>query len=53
MNPWWKKTISGVVTGTSVLAGVLVATYIFFEVFTKIKNTKSEEQLASEEEVAE
>ena len=46
MNPWWKKTVSGVVIGVGVAAGLLLGAYVFFEVFSKIRAAKVPEEEA-------
>ena len=46
MNPWWKKTITGVVIGTSALTAIVVGVYVFFE----IVNLRSKNIRAAEEE---
>ena len=43
MNPWWKKTITGVVIGVSAVAAILVATYVTFEVISLKANSGKEE----------
>ena len=50
MNPWWKKTVNGLVIGTTAVAAVLVAAYVFFEVFDIVAKKKADK---IEEEVAE
>ena len=45
MNPWWKKTITGIVIGTSVVAAILVGVYVFFE----ISNLRGGKPAANEE----
>ena len=49
MNPWWKKTISGVVIGFTAVATILVGVYVFFE----IMNFKAGKPEAQDDEVAE
>ena len=43
MNPWWKKTITGVVIGVSAVAAILVAAYVTFEVISLKANSGKEE----------
>ena len=51
MNPWWKKTITGVVIGVAAVATILVAVYVTFEILS-FKSGKAEQQ-ADEPESAE
>jgi beta-glucosidase len=48
MNPWWKKTVTGIEIGTIVVAAILVGTYAFFEIFTKIRKKDEPAQDAGE-----
>ena len=34
MNPWWKKTIKGLVIGSAAITAILVGVYAFFEIMT-------------------
>ena len=34
-NPWWKKTINGVVIGSASVTGALMAAYVVFEILDK------------------
>ena len=45
-DPWWKKTVTGLVIGTGSLAAILVGVYAFFE----IANLRSKNIRAAEEE---
>ena len=40
LNPTWKQAVNGTLIGVSVLTGVLLATYITFEVLNKLKIIK-------------
>ena len=51
MNPWWKKTVTGIVIGAAAIATILVAAYVCFEVIN-LKSGK-EEQASDEPEAAE
>ena len=37
MNPWWKKTVSGVVIGTGSIAVILVGLYAAFEILDLVR----------------
>ena len=52
MNPWWKKTVSGVVIGATVVATILVGVYVFFEIMN-LKNGKAAPASAEEAESGE
>ena len=51
MNPWWKKTVTGIVIGAAAVATILVAAYVCFEVIN-LKSGKAE-QASDEPEAAE
>ena len=40
MNPWWKKTVTGLQISITAITGALVAAYIFFEIFDMIMEKK-------------
>ena len=37
MNPWWKKTLNGIIIGTGSLTAALFGVYIFAEIMSKVK----------------
>ena len=43
-NPWWKKTLNGIVIGTTVVSALLVGTYVFFEIFDFIKKNPRQKE---------
>ena len=53
MNPWWKKTVSGIVIGTSVVAAILVGVYVFFEIMNLRNGKPSQEEEYGEPQDAE
>ena len=48
MNPWWKKTVTGIEIGAIVVAAILVGTYAFFEIFSQIRKKDEPAQDAGE-----
>ena len=50
MNPWWKKTVNGLVVGTTVVSAILVGVYVFFEVFEIISKNKKAKNDGAEAE---
>ena len=44
-NPWWKKTVNGIVVGTTTVSAILLGVYVFFEVFDMVrKNAKKPDE---------
>ena len=44
-NPWWKKTVNGIVIGTTTVSAILLGVYVFFEVFEMVKkNPKKQDE---------
>ena len=41
MNPWWKKTVKGMVIGSTALAACLFGVYAFFEIYELINKKKA------------
>ena len=54
MNPWWKKTITGIVIGTSALTAIVVGVYVFFEIANlRNKNSGAKEEASGAPDNAE
>ena len=46
LNPWWKKTVTGLVIGSAGIAAILVGVYAFFEIMS-IRGSKTNNEPAS------
>ena len=51
MNPWWKKTVTGLKISVTAITACLVAAYVFFEIFDMIKSRNASSDVEEEQEV--
>ena len=49
MNPWWKKTVTGMKVGITAVTACLVAAYVFFEIFELVRKKKDPAEAEAEE----
>ena len=50
MNPWWKKTVTGLKISATAITACLVGVYIFFEIFDMIKSRNAPADADEEQE---